>query len=231
MMHINHFPRFPNLPDAHHRVASTPTPHFSPLMSHHTPRIHDAATLPRTVEPRAARFVVDVPVHEEEEIVLPVTPPPRLHLLHQRGHLIVEALASVEEHLVRLLVLIHEARPCCSSLSSSPTNGRRRAVSQQNHTVALRNEREEAQDLVLHIGSERVGGILTDRAVRQGNGNAASKSDNPQMGLDLVAVVVQIGCLIELCEDFGCLMRVGKGRVVITGNEEMGNAIGPHFYC
>lgn len=190
MMHINHFPRFPNLPDAHHRIASTPTPHFSPLMSHHTPRIHDAATLPRAVEPRAARLVVDVPMHEEEKIVLPITPSQRLHFLHQRGHLVVETLTSVEEHLVRLLVLIHEARPCCSSLSSSPTNSRRRAVRQQNHAVALRNEREEAQDLVLHIGGERVGGVLTDRAVRQGNGNAASKSDNPQMELDLVAVVV-----------------------------------------
>ena len=182
------------------------------------------------MEPRAARLVVDVPVHEEEEIVLPITPPPCLHLLHQRGHLVVEALTSVE-HLVRLLVLVHEARPCCSSLSANPTNSRRRAVSQQNHTVALRNEREEAKDLVLHIGGERVGGVLTDRAVRQGNGNAASKSDNPQMGLDLVAVVVQIGRLVELCEDFGCLMRVGKGRVVIARNEEMGNAIRPHFYC
>ena len=190
MMNINHFPRFSNLPDAHHRVASTPTPQSPPLLPHHTPRIHDATTPSRAVEPRAARFVVDVPVHEEEEIVLPITPSQRLHFLHQRGHLVVETLTSVEEHLVRLLVLIHEARPCCSSLSSSPTNGRRRAVRQQNHAVTLRNEREEAKDLVLHIGSERVGGVLTDRAVRQGNGNAASKPDNPQMGLDLVAVVV-----------------------------------------
>lgn len=199
-------------------------------MPHHTPRIHDAATLPRTVEPRAARFVVDVPVHEEEEIVLSVTPSQRPHFLHQRGHLVVEALASVEEHLVRLLVLIHEARPCCSSLSARPTNGRRWAVRQQNHTVALRNESEEAHDLVLHIGGEWVGGVLTDGAIRQGNGNAASKSDNPQMGLDLVAVVVKIGRLIELCEDFRTLVRVGKGRVVIPRNEEMGNAMRPHFY-